>query len=313
MARIAIFLFIVLTSSQLAAKQLYKYQDENGQWHFTDQKPVNRENVQQQQLTVSEPKKLIRAVNRGSKLHPRFYVVNEYYGPVEIEFSVTKQENVSIYPRRVVRMTVPPRGESFVLGIKALREHGWNYQTLLRKVIGDPTSEPDVLFAYGQPFPEGRKFRVSQGFNGQRSHKGEENRYAVDISLPVGTPILAVRDGMVMSVNQDFDIGGYQDKFRNKANQIMILHRDGTIAIYAHLQLESIPVGAGQAVKRGQVIGRSGNTGFSSGPHLHFEIHQNLGMKGQSVPFYFVDSGGGRVTPNTGVWLTGSPAIGSPD
>lgn len=306
MVKLAIICLITfLPCHDVLAKQLYKYQDEKGLWHFTDQKPVSVKNVQQEQLTVSAPKKLVQLVNRGSRLHPRFYVVNDYYGPVEIELSVTKQENVSIYPRPVVRLILPARSDTFVMGIKAMRERGWNYQTLLKKVVGDPTAIHHSDFNYGQPTPSGKAYKVSQGFYGKRSHKREESRYAIDITLPEGTPILAVRGGIIMSVDQDFDVGGYEDKYRNKANQVLILHDDGTVGVYAHLLLESIPVSPGQRVKQGQRIGLSGNTGFSSGPHLHFEVQKNSGMRAMSQPFHFSDN----ITPDTGVWLKGTSEV----
>lgn len=305
MTKILISCLLALLSTLASAKQLYKFQDENGRWHFTDQKPTNTENVQQEQLRVSAPKKLVQLVNRGSRLHPRLYVVNEYYGPVEIQLSITKQENVSIYPRPVVRLTLPARSDTFVMGIKALRERGWNYQTRLKAVVGDPAATHNAGFNYGQPTPSGKAYKVSQGFYGERSHKREESRYAIDITLPVGTPILAVREGIVMSVDQDFDVGGYEDKYRNKANQVLILHDDGTVGVYAHLLLESIPVSPGQTVKQGQPIGLSGNTGFSSGPHLHFEVQKNTGMRAMSQPFHFI----GNVIPNTGVWLSGTSEV----
>ena len=59
------------------------------------------------------------------------------------------------------------------------------------------------------------------------------------------------------------------------------------MAIYAHLMLESVQVLPGQRVSAGQVIGFSGDTGYSSGPHLHFAVQQNLGMAIASIPFTF--------------------------
>jgi murein DD-endopeptidase MepM/ murein hydrolase activator NlpD len=57
------------------------------------------------------------------------------------------------------------------------------------------------------------------------------------------------------------------------------------MAVYAHLKLESVRVTVGQSVNAGQQIAESGNTGFSTGPHLHFVIQRNTGMRVVSVPF----------------------------
>ena len=91
-----------------------------------------------------------------------------------------------------------------------------------------------------------------------------------------------------MDVEEDFNHGGTNlEEFGDKANHVRILHDDGTMALYAHLDLASVIVRPGARVRAGQKIARSGNTGFSSGPHLHFAIQQNVGMKLISVPFRF--------------------------
>ena len=91
-----------------------------------------------------------------------------------------------------------------------------------------------------------------------------------------------------MDVEEDFNRGGTDwKKFADKANHVRILHDDGTMAVYAHLDLASVSVRPGARIRAGQKIARSGNTGFSTGPHLHFVIQQNTGMKLISVPFKF--------------------------
>ena len=57
------------------------------------------------------------------------------------------------------------------------------------------------------------------------------------------------------------------------------------MAVYAHLQPEGVQVRAGQRVRKGQRIGLSGNTGFTSGPHLHFAVQVNRDMRLVSIPF----------------------------
>ncbi len=88
-------------------------------------------------------------------------------------------------------------------------------------------------------------------------HKG------VDISTyRQGDPILATADGQVVTV--DYDLGGF-------GNYIIIKHKHGFYTRYAHLQ--SFRVQKGQKVEQGQIIGYIGNTGLSTGPHLHYEVH----------------------------------------
>jgi murein DD-endopeptidase MepM/ murein hydrolase activator NlpD len=69
------------------------------------------------------------------------------------------------------------------------------------------------------------------------------------------------------------------------------------MALYAHLQPNSLRVREGMEVKRGQWIANSGNTGFSSGPHLHFVIQLNVGLAMESLPFRFITPMGGTMTP----------------
>jgi len=101
-----------------------------------------------------------------------------------------------------------------------------------------------------------------------------------------------------MDVEEDFNRAGTdRENFADKANQVRILHTDGTMALYAHLDLASVRVRPGARVQAGTAIARSGNTGFSTGPHLHFVIQQNVGMEIRSVPFRFHQAEGGVAAP----------------
>jgi len=114
---------------------------------------------------------------------------------------------------------------------------------------------------------ENDRFPVAQAFSGQASHTDKQNYYAVDVGMPEGTPVLAARDGAVMTVDNDF-YGAGQDlsKYGDRAHNIRIVHGDGTMAVYAHLQLESARVAVGDHVHAGQQIALSGNTGYTRGP-----------------------------------------------
>jgi murein DD-endopeptidase MepM/ murein hydrolase activator NlpD len=84
----------------------------------------------------------------------------------------------------------------------------------------------------------------------------------VDLAAPHGTAIVAAGNGVVVSAGPN---GGY-------GNAILIDHGDGWLTHYGHLS--AIGVEEGQAVKAGEHIGDEGSTGHSTGPHLHFEVHQ---------------------------------------
>ncbi len=108
---------------------------------------------------------------------------------------------------------------------------------------------------YAWPVPKIRK--VSSGFGKRwgRKHEG------IDIPAPIGTPVVAVKAGVVKY--SDNRISGY-------GNMIVIEHENKIYSVYAHL--DKAFVRQGDSVKRGEVIANSGNTGRSTGPHLHFEI-----------------------------------------
>jgi murein DD-endopeptidase MepM/ murein hydrolase activator NlpD len=87
-------------------------------------------------------------------------------------------------------------------------------------------------------------------------HKG------IDIAGPIGTPIYAAADGIVTFAG--WNAGGY-------GNLVEIEHPDGSLTLYAHNH--RILVREGQNVSQGEQVAEMGSTGFSTGPHLHFEIH----------------------------------------
>ncbi len=90
--------------------------------------------------------------------------------------------------------------------------------------------------------------------------------------MPEGTPVHAAREGVVVSVKDDSEKGGSHRKFEDCANMVTVQHADGTMAHYCHLSPHSAKVRVGQKVRAGDWLAASGNTGFTSGPHLHFAV-----------------------------------------
>ena len=140
---------------------------------------------------------------------------------------------------------------------------------------------------YLLPYAVGQKYRIVQGFGGRYSHTGA-SRYAVDFAMPEGTPIHAAREGQVIDLTEHNNRGGASRRFAQYANFVTILHPDGTLGEYYHLQQYGAAVNVGDHVYAGQLIGYSGNTGFSSLPHLHFAVYRAKSFGNyESIPFQF--------------------------
>ena len=143
-----------------------------------------------------------------------------------------------------------------------------SYEPLVQSLVGQTVS-PALPFLTADPYlpTEGRSssgfiwpaqgvFTSGYGWRWGRMHKG------IDIAAPVGTPIVAAASGVVISAG--WNSGGY-------GNLVEIRHDDGSVTLYAHN--DRILVRAGQYVQQGDQVSEMGSTGYSTGPHLHFEIH----------------------------------------
>jgi hypothetical protein len=302
--RIKILIYCLLAAASLllpamaGAKNIYKYTDENGILHFTDRAP--EETVQFETVYMErEPEPRISMRQEGTKESPVYILFNDFWGPVEIELKLTDAVNVLTEPPLPARFVIPGQKEQTLVGLGALNPHrGYQYRLNMSSVPGRPLSTPVEGIVVLPPFAPQEQYPISQGFQGERTHLTPESEFAIDIAMPVGTAIHAARSGTIMDVEEDFNRGGTNlEKFGDKANHVRVLHQDGTMAIYAHLDLASVNVRPGARIRAGQKIARSGNTGFSSGPHLHFVIQQNIGMKLISVPFKFRTADGVPVAP----------------
>lgn len=185
----------------------------------------------------------------------------------------------------------------------------WEYRYEYTWVGGDFRAEHRANQLYRLPYKKGQTYEVSQSCNGSYSHTGH-GKYAIDFDMPTGTPILAARAGRVVDIKQDSNRGGEGEEYENDGNYVTILHDDATLGHYFHLHPNTVGVALGQEISAGELIGRAGNTGYSSGPHLHFEVVEvHLGEQPKddphqiSVPIVF-DARRGKVTcPADGVRL----------
>jgi murein DD-endopeptidase MepM/ murein hydrolase activator NlpD len=144
--------------------------------------------------------------------------------------------------------------------------------------------------AFGKGGAAGGMAPVQGGINAAYNAKDAEmwgstngNHTGMDYNVPVGTPVKAAMDGIVSQVDINADYG----------TSIMIDHSNGMQSIYAHLSGKNVKVG--DQVKRGQNIGKSGESGNASGPHLHFEVRN--GKNNPVDPSALIGSGGSILDP----------------
>ena len=139
------------------------------------------------------------------------------------------------------------------------------------------------------PYPVGDSARLIQGPNGPYGHTGHA-AWAFDFVMPVGSPVTAAHGGTVVAVEE-----GFVD-FTRKAgeeNCVIVAHGDSTFARYYHLTTDGALVSVGDVVATGDPVGRSGSTGASAGPHLHFDVTRDCYRWGcQTIPIGFVNAPG---------------------
>jgi len=287
------------------AGDLYKWQDEDGVWHFSSMPPKSKEQFDTIEMPA-DPKPLVSMRKLGLDREPEYAFLNNIWGPIELELQLHDAENVSSDPPLPARLVLDGRTEKRLLKIKATDPYkSFSYRLSYHQMIGPPLSQLPEGVNYYPPFPQGMIFPISQGFDNDVTHSKPPNQYAVDIVMPVGTPVLAARSGSVMDTEDDFHGGAQTERYLTRSNQVRILHDDGTMAVYAHLQANSVRVQPGTTVKRGKWIANSGNTGYSNGPHLHFVVQLNAGMSLESVPFRFFAPDGSTITPAKRMMIEG--------
>lgn len=151
--------------------------------------------------------------------------------------------------------------------------------------FGDVTDEEyDEPHAYLLPFGAGESYELSQGYDGAFSHRGE---YALDFAMPVGTVVTAIRGGVVTDVVERYRRRCPERRCAEYNNYVRVYHDDGTFATYEHLTHEGADVEVGQEIAAGDPIGRSGNTGWTRGPHLHLSVYLPGFRERRTVPVIF--------------------------
>lgn len=219
---------------------------------------------------------------------------NDGPASMTVYVSLAEQENVASDRKWPLTAVVPPK-QSLVLGrlFRATARGAYRFSFKYRHQFGDIAAAHDPKALYRLPFEDGHTFLISQSHGGAiTTHTTADSAHAVDIVMPERTPIMAARAGVVIDIENFHVRGGKEQDLLDKANSVTVLHEDGTMARYVHLNAGQYSW-IGQEVQAGTHIGYSGNTGYSSGPHLHFVVvraRQNadgsIGYESEPIRFY---------------------------
>lgn len=224
----------------------------------------------------------------------KLYASNSAPCPISLhaELELTNMAVVDSIPRILV---IPPGTERFEVGtLNAIdRSQRFAYKSRYQYCLGNANQTVyGKEHAYSLPFAKGGRFLVFQGYNGTASHQSQN---ALDFTMPEGTPVLAVRDGIVVKTEERNNQACPEQACQQYNNYVMIYHPDGTFAEYHHLQKDGVLVDLGEKVKTGDRIAFSGNTGWTTGPHLHLAIYLPRLDHKTTVPTVFM-TGDGKKT-----------------
>lgn len=284
------------------AQRLYKYQDADGVWVYTDRQPdTNREyQVEALAATFEAPEIKLRQQRRDEGI--AILANNSYYSPVQLSYQLVSTVNLAPGTQLRGLKVLPARSETELLNVLSSDPSmPMSFEYQFQYIPGDPDARHAPRELYRLPFVAAESFLVTQAYPDVATHGHFSSQHAIDFEMPIGSGVYAARAGTVIDVASDFFQSGTDLEIDGpRANVIRIYHDDGTLGVYAHLNWNSIRVVPGQHVDRGEYIADSGNTGFSTGPHLHFVVQINSAGSLVSVPVQFAGTGGDAVQLRAG-------------
>ena len=218
-----------------------------------------------------------------------YFIKNDEPVPATVVLEFKSLRNLeSLEGRRVERVVEPKSIE--VVRLNRMGRGRTTTDLAISIDLGASSTEAED-YLYAVPFGGEVPHLLMQGFDGQETHMGSM-RWALDIEMPPGTPVLAARDGVVLYLQDGFTQGGIDPSLLERANLVVVAHADGTMAFYGHLS-PGLDVAVGDSVSVGGLLGWSGRTGFAGEPHLHFHVGLRvLGEPGRTIPIRMKDDQG---------------------
>ena len=221
------------------------------------------------------------------------YADNNEFCPVsiKIDFIVSNLDieggNHNIYvvdalkkKQLITTLTISKKGKAYKFSYNTRTNYG-NHNI----------SKYDSDYIYNLPFETSNTFKIHQGYNGTFSH---QNKSALDFTMPIGTVLTAIREGIVIKIEESNTKNCGKEKCKKYNNFIVIYHPDGTFAEYTHIKKNGAKVNVGDKVSKGQVIGYSGNVGWSTGPHLHLVVFKQKLKERESLKTKFKTGNGDK-------------------
>jgi murein DD-endopeptidase MepM/ murein hydrolase activator NlpD len=303
LAGLAIGAAALVCGATASAQKLYQYTDANGVPVYTDRPPPSGQAYDERDLERRFERPEIRLYRRNSDDRGVVLVAsNTYYAPVQLKFHLAKMTNVGADVPSDGWRTLPPRAQLELLVVsKEDPSAASTFEYEFAYMVGDPDAEHAPDRPYRLPYAIASSVQVSQAYPSAVTHRDAASLHAIDFVMPVGTQVFAARGGTVIEVASDFHDAGLDPEVDGpRANIIRVLHDDGTMSLYAHLNWNSIRVTPGKHVERGEYLADSGNTGFTTGPHLHFVVQRNREGTLISVPVQFAGADGGPITVKSG-------------
>ena len=295
-------LIALLLTGAVSAQALYKYRGPDGEWIFTDREPAAEVDVEVRNLPVNASGGTVSLTRHTADGRAHLLANNTLHTPVQLVLLPPSGDGRPT--GKPLEWLLPPLSQTELQSFD-VAEPAAAPEPRYIWLPGDPASRHEPDAPYRAPYPAAVSHPVSQAWPDMRTHTTSDSFHAIDIAMPIGSNVHAARGGIVIQVaSTNYRSSDTLDGEGSSANLVRILHDDGTFAIYAHLNWNSIRVRPGQRVARGEYIADSGNTGFSSGPHLHFVVVRNAGMRIVSVPVEFATATNETINPVTGMQLT---------